>query len=177
MYFVYGELKMIDSEGYRHNVGIIVSNNAGKLLWARRIGQDAWQFPQGGIRENESAQEAMYRELKEELGLEPEHVSIMGQTRDWLRYDLPKHLIRSHCKPLCIGQKQVWFMLSLIAEESNLKFDACDIPEFDGWRWVNYWYPVKSVVWFKRKVYHHALNELAPLIHKSTLLQRSASKY
>ncbi len=168
---------MIDSEGYRHNVGIIVSNNAGKLLWARRIGQDAWQFPQGGIRENESAQEAMYRELKEELGLEPEHVIIMGQTRDWLRYDLPKHLIRSNCKPLCIGQKQVWFMLNLVAEESNLRFDTCDIPEFDGWRWVNYWYPVKSVVWFKRKVYHKALNELAPLLHESPLSKRRTGKY
>ncbi len=168
---------MIDSEGYRHNVGIIVSNSAGKLLWARRIGQDSWQFPQGGIRENESAQEAMYRELKEELGLEPEHVSIMGQTRNWLRYDLPKHLIRLHSKPLCIGQKQVWFMLNLVAEESHLRFDRCDIPEFDDWRWVNYWYPVKSVVWFKRKVYHHALNELAPLVSKNMPSRRSAGRY
>ncbi len=167
---------MIDSEGYRHNVGIIISNNVGKLLWARRIGQNAWQFPQGGIRENETVQEAMYRELKEELGLEPEHVAIMGKTREWLRYDLPKHLIRPHCKPLCIGQKQIWFMLDLIAEESNLRFDACDVPEFDGWRWVNYWYPVKSVIWFKRKVYHHALNELAPLVHKKISSSRDYYK-
>ena len=83
------DFQVIDSEGYRPNVGIILCNGEQRLFWARRIGQDAWQFPQGGIRSGESAEEALFRELHEEVGLRPEHVEIMGATRDWLYYRLP----------------------------------------------------------------------------------------
>jgi len=78
---------MIDSDGYRLNVGIILSNDEGRLFWARRIGQDAWQFPQGGIDKEESPEQAMYRELKEETGLDPNDVDILGCTQDWLKYN------------------------------------------------------------------------------------------
>ncbi len=155
---------MIDSDGYRPNVGIILSNGEGKLFWARRIGQDAWQFPQGGIRTDETPEEAMYRELTEEVGLLAEHVEIMGVTRGWLRYRLPKRLIRHHSKPVCIGQKQVWFMLRLLVDENAVCFDTTQQPEFDHWRWVDYWRPVKDVVHFKREVYSRALQELAHLL-------------
>lgn len=155
---------MIDKEGYRPNVGIILSNDHGRLLWARRIGQDAWQFPQGGIRPDEMPEEALFRELNEELGLRPEQVRIMGQTGGWLRYRLPQRLIRSHDKPVCIGQKQKWFLLRFIAEDSDVCLTGSPRPEFDHWRWVSYWYPVKKVVPFKRKVYAKALRELAPLL-------------
>jgi len=154
---------VIDLDGYRANVGIILNNQDGKLLWARRIGQEAWQFPQGGIQPNESPEDAMYRELREEVGLEPCHVTILGRTSDWLRYRLPKGLIRHQSKPLCIGQKQIWFMLELKGEESDVKLDASDEPEFDHWRWVDYWDPLEEVVSFKRGVYEHALAELEPL--------------
>lgn len=133
-------------------------------MWARRYGQDAWQFPQGGIKSHETPEEAMYRELQEEVGLLPEHVEIMGQTRRWLRYRLPRRYIRRHCKPVCIGQKQVWFMLRLVGEDTAVRLDYCDRPEFDCWRWVNYWYPLREVVSFKRGVYHRALNEFAHLL-------------
>ena len=155
---------MIDSDGYRPNVGIVLVNGQGKLFWARRIGQDAWQFPQGGIRSDETPEEAMYRELTEEVGLSENHVEVIGATRGWLRYRLPKRLIRRNSKPLCIGQKQVWFMLRLLADESEVKLDLTSHPEFDHWRWVDYWRPVKDVVHFKRNVYQRALKELAPLI-------------
>lgn len=155
---------MIDSDGYRPNVGIVLVNGQGKLFWARRIGQDAWQFPQGGIRSDETPEEAMFRELTEEVGLSSEHVEVMGATRGWLRYRLPKRLIRRNSKPVCIGQKQVWFMLRLLADESEVKLDLTNHPEFDHWRWVDYWRPVKDVVHFKRNVYQRALKELAPLI-------------
>ena len=155
---------MIDTDGFRPNVGIILSNDRGRLLWARRIGQDAWQFPQGGIRSQESPEEALFRELNEELGLYPEHVEVMGHTRGWLRYRLPQRLIRHHDKPVCIGQKQKWFLLRLIAEESEVCLTGSPRPEFDHWRWVSYWYPIRKVVPFKRKVYTRALRELAPLI-------------
>ena len=87
---------MIDSEGFRANVGIILTNDQGQVFWARRIGMDAWQFPQGGIKKNESPKTAMYRELKEEIGLEPKHVELINSTDDWLRYWLPKRYIRQN---------------------------------------------------------------------------------
>lgn len=157
-------MQVIDSDGYRLNVGIILCNREGHVLWARRAGQDAWQFPQGGIRSSETPEEAMFRELQEEVGLLPEHVRIMGQTRRWLRYRLPQRYIRRHCKPVCIGQKQVWFMLRLVGEDDAVSLDGSEHPEFDCWRWVNYWHPLREVVAFKRGVYHRALNEFAPLL-------------
>lgn len=155
---------MIDSDGYRPNVGIILSHEDGRVFWAKRVGQNAWQFPQGGIRPHESLEEALFRELREETGLLPEHVEIMGCTRRWLRYRLPKHLIRRHSKPLCIGQKQRWFMLRMLVDDACVRLDASDKPEFDSWRWVEYWRPLREVVFFKRHVYRCALRELAPLV-------------
>ena len=157
---------MIDSDGYRFNVGIILSNEEGRLLWARRIGQDAWQFPQGGIKTYETAEEALFRELREEVGLGPEHVDVAGCTRGWLRYRLPRRLIRHHSKPVCIGQKQVWYLLRMLGRDSDIRLDMGDKPEFDNWRWVDYWEPLESVVPFKRRVYQRALEELAPLLGK-----------
>ena len=151
---------MIDAKGYRANVGIILSNDDGKVFWARRCGQDAWQFPQGGIQENETPLDAMYRELKEETGLQSSHVRLVGQTDDWLRYRIPKHLLRHRSQPLCIGQKQIWFRLLLTGCEDDFNLAASDTPEFDTWRWVDYWTPLKEIVFFKRKVYRQALHQL-----------------
>ncbi len=152
---------MIDSEGYRANIGIIVSNHEAKVLWARRLGQqDAWQFPQGGMKSGESAEDTLYRELQEELGLAPEDVEILGSTHKWLRYKLPKRYIRHHSRPVCIGQKQRWFLLQLTAGEDALQLDAHEKPEFDHWKWVDYWHPPTEVIVFKREVYQRALTEL-----------------
>ena len=155
---------MIDPEGFRANVGIILCNREGQLFWAKRVGQNAWQFPQGGIERDESVIDALYRELWEETGLRPEHVKIMGCTRSWLRYRLPKWLQRKHCRPLCIGQKQRWFMLRLVCDEAQVRLDRGAKPEFDCWRWVNYCDPLDQVVFFKRGVYAKALEELAYLV-------------
>ncbi len=155
---------MIDSQGYRANVGIILSNREGRVLWARRLGQSSWQFPQGGIKQDETAEQALYRELREEVGLEPEHVEIIGCTQNWLRYKLPRRFIRYHSRPLCIGQKQRWFVLRLLAGDDAVRLDLSDQPEFEDWRWVDYWLPVKEIVFFKRRVYERALKELEPLL-------------
>ncbi|MCP4042232.1 MAG: RNA pyrophosphohydrolase [Gammaproteobacteria bacterium] len=155
---------MIDSKGYRPNVGIILSNSSGRVFWGRRVGQNAWQFPQGGIQPNETPMDAMYRELYEEIGLLPQHVDIRGCTQGWLRYRLPRRFIRRHCNPICIGQKQIWYILRFIGTEADVRLDLSEKPEFDNWRWVHYWYPISKVVFFKRSVYRRALNELAPLV-------------
>lgn len=155
---------MIDAEGFRPNVGIILANATGQVLWAKRIGHDAWQFPQGGIHTGESPTDAMYRELHEEVGLLPEHVSILAQTRGWLRYRLPRRFIRQNQQPVCIGQKQKWFLLHLHADTSLIRLDANHPAEFDSWKWVSYWYPIGEVVTFKRNVYRKALFELSPML-------------
>ena len=155
---------IIDGDGYRANVGIVLSNASGQLFWGKRSGMDAWQFPQGGIRPNEEVQSAMYRELREEVGLLPEHVEILGFTQGWLRYDLPARFVRTGMRPLCIGQKQVWYLLRLIADERYVRLDASRRPEFDHWCWTDFWSPASAVVDFKREVYRRALGELEPLL-------------
>lgn len=160
---------MIDEQGFRSNVGMILTNGQGKVLWARRIGsQHAWQFPQGGINDHETPVEAMYRELKEELGMLPTHVQMLAETKQWLCYRLPKRFQRRSdpAGPVCIGQKQKWFLLSLVGDENCIKLSDTVHPEFDAWRWVSYWYPIKQVIYFKRHVYRQALEEFAPLVIK-----------
>jgi putative (di)nucleoside polyphosphate hydrolase len=155
---------MIDKEGYRANVGIVITNDKKQVLLAKRHQQDAWQLPQGGIDEGESELEALFRELNEEVGLLPEHVDLIAKTPKWLRYDLPKQHIRRRQKPLCIGQKQVWFLLKLTGEESNIKLDThCDI-EFDDWQWVDYWHPIEMIIDFKKSIYEDMLKSLAPVL-------------
>ena len=150
----------IDDEGFRANVGIILTNEDGRLLLGGRVGAKGWQFPQGGMLRGEDPEEAMYRELEEEVGLTESDVDMLGVTRDWLRYRLPDKFVRRHSKPLCIGQKQRWYMLRLTASPEKLRFDLCDSPEFDRARWVQYWRPVNEVIYFKRRVYARALHEL-----------------
>ena len=153
---------MIDSEGYRANVGIVIASGNGDVLWAKRAQQgDSWQFPQGGVDQGESPQDALYRELYEELGLQSYQVEIISQTRSWLRYQIPDHLIRKRQKPRCIGQKQRWFLMRLDASTDEIRFDCAAKPEFTDWKWVSYWYPSRHVVDFKQEVYRRALKELS----------------
>lgn len=154
----------IDAEGFRANVGIVLANGAGQLFWAKRIGMDAWQFPQGGIRPREPLEKAMYRELREEVGLLPEHVQIIGCTRDWLRYELPERFIRKKSRPVCRGQKQRWYLLRLLGDEKAVRLDVSSTPEFDSWRWIDFWEPVNEVIEFKRDVYSSVLSELEQLL-------------
>ena len=165
---VLGVRVVIDPDGYRPNVGIILMNDLGRLFWARRIHRDGWQFPQGGMNTDETPEEAMFRELREETGLLPEHVEVLGQTPGWLRYKLPYRAVRQRERRPCIGQKQVWFLLRMTCEEAHVRLDLTETPEFDDWRWVDFWYPLDHVVTFKREVYSHALRFLAPVAREVT---------
>lgn len=153
---------MIDPDGYRPNVGIVLMRDDGRVFWAKRVSRDGWQFPQGGMNSDETPVEAMYRELNEETGLAQSHVELLGATPGWLRYRLPRRCVRHGERPTCIGQKQVWFLLRLTAAEENFRLDLSDRPEFSEFRWVEFWYPLEHVVSFKRDVYLRALRHLAP---------------
>ena len=156
-------MDLIDDQGFRSNVGIILIDGDRKVLIAGRRGRSGWQFPQGGMQPAESPEEAMFRELHEEVGLSPGDVEIAGATEDWLHYRLPDRFIRKESEPLCVGQKQRWFLLKLVAGVEKLRFDMTEAPEFDRFQWVDYWRPVKEVIYFKRRVYVRALRELGPI--------------
>jgi putative (di)nucleoside polyphosphate hydrolase len=152
---------VIDNRGYRLCIGIVLINREGKLFWGKRYRQkNAWQFPQGGLMPYETIEEAMYRELGEEVGLKEEDVEIIGVTKRWLHYKLPVKLRRYSQKPLCIGQKQKWFLLRFLADDTKICLEQ-ESPEFDEWRWVDYWYPEQHVIFFKRGVYELVLQEFA----------------
>lgn len=156
--------KVIDSDGYRPNVGIILANDQGKVLWAKRIGEEAWQFPQGGINDDENPDEALYRELEEEVGLQENAVKIIACTQGWLRYKLPDRLLRQQSS--FVGQKQKWYLLKMLSQDEAISVNRSGSPEFDHWQWVSYWYPLGQVVSFKRDVYRKAMKELAPNLSK-----------
>ena len=157
---------MLDREGYRPNVGIILVNHKNEVFWGKRIREHAWQFPQGGIKYGESPAQAMYRELHEEVGLRPEHVRILGRTRNWLRYTVPDRFVRREWRGHYKGQKQIWFLLRMLGRDSDVSLRATRHPEFDAWRWNDYWVPLDAVIEFKRDVYTEALNELSTILFR-----------
>jgi putative (di)nucleoside polyphosphate hydrolase len=158
------EFIMLDRDGFRPNVGIILCNTRNEVFWGKRIREHSWQFPQGGIKRGETPQQAMYRELHEEIGLLPAHVAILGRTRGWLRYEVPEHWIKREWRGSYRGQKQIWFLLRLTGRDCDISLRASSHPEFDAWRWHDFWVPLDAVIEFKRGVYLEALSELAPLL-------------
>lgn len=150
----------IDASGFRANVGIVLVRGKGEVFLGGRTGGRGWQFPQGGIGRDEDPEEGMFRELKEEVGLERSDVRVIASTRGWLRYRLPAQYLRRNAKQTCIGQKQRWFMLRFKGDDNRFQFDTTQQPEFDRWRWADYWSPVREVIFFKRAVYVRALEEL-----------------
>ena len=156
---------MLDRDGYRPNVAIVIVNGKNQVFWGKRIREHSWQFPQGGINPGETPEHAMYRELHEEVGLQPLHVRILGRTRDWLRYEVPQHWVRREWRGSYRGQKQIWYLLRLTGRDSDVCLRASDHPEFDAWRWHEYWVPLDAVIDFKREVYRRALTELERHLH------------
>lgn len=158
---------MLDREGFRPNVGIILLNRKNQVFWGKRIRTHSWQFPQGGIDRGESPEQAMFRELHEEIGLHPHHVRIVARTRDWLRYEVPDRFIRRDARGFYKGQKQIWYLLQMLGQDWDLNLRATSHPEFDAWRWNDYWVPLDVVVEFKRGVYEMALSELARFLPRT----------
>ena len=142
---------MLDEDGFRANVGIVLANQQRQIFWGKRIGQDAWQFPQGGVHEGETPEETLYRELNEEIGVEKDcvthhhlHSRLATLQTPPLYAAVPKEIL------LLLANKQKWYLLELTAGDDSIKLDKHDSPEFDQWRWVNYWYPLRYVISFKK---------------------------
>jgi len=157
---------MLDREGFRPNVGIILLNAHNEVFWGKRVREHSWQFPQGGIKYGETPVQAMYRELHEETGLHPEHVKVIGRTRDWLRYEVPDKFIKREIRGHYRGQKQIWFLLRMVGRDCDICLRATEHPEFDAWRWNEYWVPLEAVIEFKRDVYQLALTELSRYLRR-----------
>lgn len=155
--------KLVDPQGYRPNVGMVIVNRENKVFLAKRTGMTAWQFPQGGIHPGEDLEEAMYRELHEEVGLHPEHVNILGQTTEWVKYQFGSEKTTRNGEKY-IGQKQIWFLLRLATDESRIDIAATEHQEFDEWKWVDFWSPIDHIVEFKRKIYKDTLEHFAPIL-------------
>jgi len=165
---------MLDREGFRPNVGIVLLNARNEVFWGKRLREHSWQFPQGGIKFGETPVQAMFRELHEEVGLKPEHVKVIGRTRDWLRYEVPDRFIRREIRGHYRGQKQIWFLLRMVGRDCDICLRATNHPEFDAWRWNSYWVPLDAVIEFKRDVYHLALTELSRFVRRTHAKSDSA---
>ena len=151
---------MINEPEYRLNVGIIIINDKGKLLLCKRKKIDSWQFPQGGIDNNETSLQAAKRELFEEVGIRANCIRLLSSTEDWLKYDIPKKRRKNHfLKKQFRGQKQKWFMFKLL-KDVNINFDNDPSNEFIDYKWVSYWYPLYTIIDFKKEVYRSALIQL-----------------
>ena len=165
---------MLDRDGYRPNVAIVIVNGRNQVFWGKRIREHSWQFPQGGINPGETPEQAMYRELREEVGLEPHHVKVLGRTREWLRYEVPQHWIKREWRGSYRGQKQIWYLLRLVGRDNDVSLRASEHPEFDAWRWHEYWIPLDTVIEFKRESYRRALLELERFLHSKPQTRRAA---
>jgi putative (di)nucleoside polyphosphate hydrolase len=151
---------MIKEPGYRLNVGIIIINDKGNLLLCKRKNTNSWQFPQGGINKSETPLQAAKRELFEEVGIESNCVKLLSTTKKWFKYDIPKEKRKNYFhRKNFKGQKQKWFMFKLL-KNINIHFDNDPDGEFIDYKWVPYWYPLHTVIEFKKEVYRSVLVEL-----------------
>jgi putative (di)nucleoside polyphosphate hydrolase len=151
---------------YRLNVGAVLFNRAGKVLVARRANlpnaegsAGGWQLPQGGIDADENPAEAIFRELSEEIGTN--NAEIIGEHPDWMQYDLPEWLIGKAFKGKYRGQRQKWFALRYLGEDSEIRLDADPHPEFDAWRWADLAELPGLAVAFKKPIYEILARDFA----------------
>ena len=152
---------------YRPCVGIMLVNAAGLVFVGRRIDNregDWWQMPQGGIDKGEESRDAALRELAEEVGARPEHVSLIDTMREPVRYDLPEELMGKLWGGKYRGQEQVWYLARFTGTDADIDLDAHDPPEFCDWKWVEPDQLPDLIVPFKKRVYRAVLEEFRDLI-------------
>ncbi len=148
---------------YRPGVGMMLLNRDGLVFVAKRIDTlaEAWQMPQGGIDGGEDARTAALRELQEEVGTSD--ATILAESADWYRYDLPDHLVPVIWGGKYRGQKQKWFALRLNGDDSSINIHAGDHPEFSEWKWIPMAQLPEVIVPFKRDLYAALVEEFSAL--------------
>jgi putative (di)nucleoside polyphosphate hydrolase len=147
---------------YRPGVGLAIINSNNLLFIGERIDSPgSWQMPQGGIDENEQPEEAVLREMKEEIGTD--QATILAWSKEWLHYELPNALIPKLWNGKYRGQKQLWFLLRFIGNDSDINIHT-EHPEFSSWKWSDFDSVTDKIVPFKRKIYSKILAEFRPLI-------------
>ena len=153
--------------GYRPCVGVMLVNEDGRAFVGRRIDNkegDWWQMPQGGVDEGEDLEAAALRELAEETGAKPEHVNLIQQTREPIRYDLPEELIGKLWGGKYRGQEQIWFLARFSGADDDIDLNAHDPAEFCDWKWVDPEQLPELIVPFKKRVYRAVLQEFRELV-------------
>ena len=151
---------------YRPCVGVLLLNAHGQVFVGRRIdmAQEAWQMPQGGIDRGEAPCDAALRELEEETGVAPEKVELLAETREWLRYDLPPHLVGRVWRGRYRGQEQKWFAARFLGTDADIDIAATGHPEFSDWRWSPADALAANAVSFKRALYEAVIAEFRSLL-------------
>ena len=157
----------IDPESlpYRPCVGVVLINAQGLIFAGQRLDNPvpAWQMPQGGIDAGDRPKEAALRELQEETGVRPELVEKLAKTEDWLVYDLPEELIGNIWGGKYGGQKQKWFAMRFLGDDSAVRI-ATEHPEFARWQWMRAADVIANIVPFKRAVYAQVLGEFRAIL-------------
>ena len=151
---------------YRPCVGIMMANRQGQVFVGQRIDSkegDAWQMPQGGIDDGESAEEALVRELWEETGVTADLIDVIARSAQEHLYDLPEELAGRLWGGKYRGQAQRWFLLRFKGEDEQIGI-ATEHPEFSSWRWVDADQLVELIVPFKRPVYRDVVQEFRELL-------------
>ena len=152
---------------YRPCVGVMLVNNEGRVFVGRRIDNregDWWQMPQGGVDEGEDLKGAALRELAEETGAKVDHVTLIQQSREPIRYDLPEDLVGKLWGGRYRGQEQVWFLARFSGADEDIDLEAHDPPEFCDWKWVDAEQLPDLIVPFKKRVYRTVLEEFRNLL-------------
>ncbi len=150
---------------YRSGVGIMIINSDKKIFVGKRIDNhsDAWQMPQGGLDAGEDEDSAMLRELKEETGISKESVRLLRKSEIHYYYNLPYKLQKKFWGGKYLGQKQRWYLIEFVGDESAINIKTED-PEFSEWKWVGKHDIVESIVSFKREMYEDVLKEFHDLL-------------
>ena len=143
----------------RQGIGVIVLNEKNEVFVGKRkdIPIDKWQMPQGGMDANETPLNAMKRELREETSIT--RIKVLKEIQNWLEYELPPNLLGKIWKGKFRGQKQKWFIVRFIGNDSEIDLNT-QYPEFIEWKWIDYNLLPEVIVEFKKEVYKKLKIEL-----------------
>ncbi len=150
---------------YRKCVGMMILNSYNEILVGKRLDHPSghWQMPQGGIDENENPEEAVWREMMEEIGTNK--AQMIKKSNQWIKYKIPQQTLdKLPWGNIYIGQTQKWFAFRFTGNEKEINV-VTDNPEFSEWKWSQHNLLVENIVPFKKETYKKILNEFSDLFN------------